>query len=70
MPTAIQAGAYSAVMHYLKAVEAIKSTDGRAVVDQMKKMPGKDDLFGAGIVRQDGRYLHDCSRSWLRSPRN
>ena len=70
MPTAIQAGAYSAVMHYLKAVEAIKSTDGKAVVDQMKKMPGKDDLFGAGIVRQDGRYLHDMFLFRSRSPRS
>ncbi len=68
MPTAIQAGAYSAVMHYLKAVEAIKSTDGRAVVDQMKKMPGKDDLFGAGIVRQDGRYLHDMFLFMVKKP--
>jgi len=68
MPTAIQAGAYSAVMHYLKAVEAIKSTDGKAVVDQMKKMPGKDDLFGAGIVRQDGRYLHDMFLFMVKKP--
>jgi branched-chain amino acid transport system substrate-binding protein len=68
MPTAIQAGAYSAVMHYLKAVEAIKSTDGRAVVDQMKKMPGKDALFGAGIVRQDGRYLHDMFLFMVKKP--
>lgn len=68
MPTAIQAGAYSAVMHYLKAVEAIKSTDGKAVVDQMKKMPGKDDLFGAGIVRRDGRYLHDMFLFEVKKP--
>jgi branched-chain amino acid transport system substrate-binding protein len=68
MPTAIQAGAYSAVLHYLKAVEAIKSTDGKAVVDQMKKMPGKDDLFGAGIVRQDGRYLHDMFLFEVKKP--
>jgi branched-chain amino acid transport system substrate-binding protein len=68
MPTAIQAGAYSAVLHYLKAVEAIKSTDGRAVVDQMKKMPGKDDLFGAGVVRQDGRYLHDMFLFEVKKP--
>lgn len=59
MPTAIQAGAYSATLHYLKAVEAIKSTDGKAVVEQMKKMPGEDVLFGKGNLRQDGRYEHD-----------
>jgi branched-chain amino acid transport system substrate-binding protein len=68
MPTAIQAGAYSAVMHYLKAVEAIKTTDGKAVVDQMKKMPGKDDLFGSGTVRQDGRYLHNMYLFEVKKP--
>ncbi len=68
MPTEIQAGAYSAVLHYLKAVEAIKSTDGNAVVDQMKKMPGEDDLFGAGRLRPDGRYEHEMYLFLVKSP--
>jgi branched-chain amino acid transport system substrate-binding protein len=65
----IQAGAYSATLHYLKAVEAAKSTDGRVVVEQMKKMPGQDDLFGKGQVRQDGRYLHDMYLFAVKTPK-
>jgi branched-chain amino acid transport system substrate-binding protein len=68
MPTMIQAGAYSATLHYLKAVEAAKSTDGKVAVEQMKKMPGEDALFGKGRVRQDGRYLHDMYLFVVKTP--
>ena len=48
-PTMVQAGVYSAVTHYLKAVAALKSAaDGKAVVAQMKAMPTDDPLFGKG----------------------
>jgi branched-chain amino acid transport system substrate-binding protein len=58
MPTMAQAGVYSAVLHYLKAVDALKSDDGTAVIAKMKVMPTDDPLFGKGIVRQDGRKIH------------
>jgi branched-chain amino acid transport system substrate-binding protein len=58
-PSMVHAGVYSAVTHYLKAVEALKSdADGAAVVAQMKKMPTEDKLFGKGSIRQDGRKIH------------
>ena len=58
-PTMIQAGAYSSVIHYLKAVQALKSdTDGAAVIAKMKSMPTQDKLFGAGNIREDGRHIH------------
>jgi branched-chain amino acid transport system substrate-binding protein len=58
-PTMVQAGVYSAVTHYLKAVHALKSdADGAAVVAKMKELPTDDRLFGKGSVRQDGRKLH------------
>jgi branched-chain amino acid transport system substrate-binding protein len=58
-PTMVHAGVYSAVMHYLKAVEALKSdADGAAVVKKMKEMPTDDKLFGKGTVRADGRKIH------------
>jgi branched-chain amino acid transport system substrate-binding protein len=58
-PTMVHAGVYSAVMHYLKAVEALKSdADGAKVVAKMKEMPTDDKLFGKGVVRQDGRKIH------------
>jgi branched-chain amino acid transport system substrate-binding protein len=58
MPTMVQAGVYSAVLHYLKAVEALKSDDGTKVVAKMKEMPTDDTLFGKGTVRADGRKIH------------
>ncbi|HEY6336626.1 MAG TPA: ABC transporter substrate-binding protein, partial [Alphaproteobacteria bacterium] len=58
MPTALQAGAYAATLHYLKAVAASKSGDGRRVVETMKAMATSDPLFGPGSIRADGRALH------------
>jgi branched-chain amino acid transport system substrate-binding protein len=58
-PTMVHAGVYSAVTHYLKAVEALKNdADGKAVVAKMKEMPTDDPLFGKGTVRADGRKIH------------
>jgi len=58
MPTSVQAGVYSATLHYLKAVEALKSDDGPKVIAKMKEMPTDDPLFGKGTVRADGRKIH------------
>jgi len=59
MPNDMQAGVYSAVAHYLKAVAALKdASDGRAVVAKMKEMPTDDPLFGKGKIRIDGRKIH------------
>src|SRR5690606_7952834 len=58
-PSMVHAGVYSAVTHYLKAVEALKSdADGAKVVAKMKEMPTEDALFGKGEIRQDGRKIH------------
>ncbi|HRE13443.1 MAG TPA: ABC transporter substrate-binding protein [Usitatibacteraceae bacterium] len=57
-PSMVHAGVYSSVLHYLKAVAAIKSDDGAKVVAQMKKTPTDDPLFGKGEVRADGRKTH------------
>ncbi|MBM3376063.1 MAG: ABC transporter substrate-binding protein [Betaproteobacteria bacterium] len=67
-PTMIHAGVYSSVLHYLKAVEAIKSDDGTKVIEQMKKMPTDDQLFGKGTIRQDGRKLHPAYLVEVKSP--
>jgi branched-chain amino acid transport system substrate-binding protein len=59
MPTMAQAGVYSAVLHYLKAVEALKSdADGAKVVAKMKELPTDDPIFGKGTIRADGLKLH------------
>jgi branched-chain amino acid transport system substrate-binding protein len=67
-PTMIHAGVYSAVLHYLKAIEAIKSDDGTKVIEQMKKMPTDDPLFGKGVVRADGRKIHPAYLVEVKKP--
>ena len=68
-PTMVQAGVYSAVTHYLKAVSALKSsTDGKAVVAKMKEMPTDDPLFGKGTIRADGRKVHDAYLFEVKKP--
>jgi branched-chain amino acid transport system substrate-binding protein len=69
MPTMVQAGVYSAVTHYLKAVHEMKSdADGAAVVAKMKSMPTDDKLFGKGEIRQDGRHIHPMYLFEVKSP--
>jgi branched-chain amino acid transport system substrate-binding protein len=68
-PSMIHAGVYSAVTHYLKAVEALKNdADGKAVVAKMKDTPTEDKLFGKGTVRADGRKIHDMYLFEVKKP--
>jgi branched-chain amino acid transport system substrate-binding protein len=59
MPSMTQAGNYAAVLHYLKALEALGGNphDGAKVVAKMKEIPTDDPLFGKGPLRADGRRL-------------
>ena len=58
-PTMGHAGVYAGVLHYLKAVAALKSdADGAKVVAKMKELPTDDPLFGKGSIRADGRKIH------------
>jgi branched-chain amino acid transport system substrate-binding protein len=69
MPSMVQAGVYAAVLHYLKAVEALKSdADGRAVVARMKEMPTEDPIFRQGTIRADGRKVHDMFLFEVKKP--
>jgi branched-chain amino acid transport system substrate-binding protein len=68
-PTAIQAGVYAETLHYLKAVDELgTSNDGKAVVEQMKKLPTDDPLFGKGTIRADGRKLHNMYLFEVKKP--
>jgi branched-chain amino acid transport system substrate-binding protein len=67
-PSMVQAGVYSSVLHYLKAVEAAKTDDGTKVVAQMKAMPTDDPLFGKGTIRADGRKLHPAYLVEVKKP--
>ncbi|MSQ65953.1 MAG: ABC transporter substrate-binding protein [Limnohabitans sp.] len=67
-PSMDQAGVYSAVLHYLKAVDAAKTDDGTKVAQKMKDLPTDDILFGKGIVRKDGRKLHPAYLFEVKKP--
>ncbi|MCW2284432.1 branched-chain amino acid transport system substrate-binding protein [Rhodoblastus acidophilus] len=68
-PTMVQAGVYSSVLHYLKAVDALGSpTDGAAVVAKMKATPTDDQAFGKGSIREDGRKIHPAYLLQVKTP--
>jgi branched-chain amino acid transport system substrate-binding protein len=67
-PTMIHAGVYSAVTHYLKAVEALKTDDGSKVIAKMKETPTDDPLFGKGTIRPDGRKVHPAYLFEVKKP--
>jgi branched-chain amino acid transport system substrate-binding protein len=67
-PTMVHAGVYSGVLHYLKAIEALKSDDGAKVVEKMKEIPTDDMVFGKGTIRADGRKLHPAYLFEVKKP--
>jgi branched-chain amino acid transport system substrate-binding protein len=68
MPTQAQAGVYSAVMHYLKAIAATGTDEARAVVTRMKAMPVDDFFARGGKIRADGRMVHDMYLAQVKKP--
>ena len=69
-PTMVQAGIYSSLIHYFKALEALGGNphDGRMVVAKMKELPTDDPLFGKGSIRADGRKIHPAYLFEVKSP--
>jgi branched-chain amino acid transport system substrate-binding protein len=67
-PTMIHAGVYAGTLHYLKAVEALKSDDGPKVIARMKEMATDDPLFGKGTIRADGRKIHPAYLVEVKKP--
>lgn len=68
MPTMIQAGVYSAVTHYLKAIQEAGSDQAKTVVEQMKAMPINDFFAKDGRIRDDGRMVHDMYLARVKTP--
>ncbi len=68
MPTMIQAGLYSATMHYLKAIEATGSDDSQKVMAQMRATPVNDFFAKNGKIRIDGRMVHDMYLFEVKKP--
>ena len=67
-PTANQAGVYSSVLAYLRAVQAADSIEGETVLSAMRKAPIQDALFGSVTVRVDGRAVHDMYIFRVKTP--
>jgi branched-chain amino acid transport system substrate-binding protein len=70
MPSMVQAGVYSGLVHYFKALDAMGGNphDGAKVVAKMKEMPTDDALFGKGTIRVDGRKLHPAYLFEVKKP--
>jgi hypothetical protein len=68
MPTMVQAGQYSSVYHYLKAVKAAGTDDTKKVMAQMKKTPINDFFAKNGQIRVDGRMVHDMYLMQVKKP--
>ncbi|UGX99924.1 ABC transporter substrate-binding protein [Bradyrhizobium quebecense] len=67
-PTMVQAGLYSAVMNYLKAIEKSGTDDGPKVIAQMKDMPIDDFFARNAFLRADGQLIHDMYLVQVKSP--
>lgn len=68
MPTMAQAGVYSAVTHYLKAVDAAGTDDSAKVAAKMREMRVHDIFAADGYIREDGRMVHDMYLAQVKQP--
>ncbi len=68
MPTMVQAGLYSALAHYFKAVEAAGTDATDPVVLKMREMPINDFFAKGGVIRSDGRMVHDMYLAQVKTP--
>ena len=68
MPTMLQAGVYSSVQMYLKAIDALGTDDADAVMAWLRENP-QSDMFGKNMrLRQDGRLMHDMYLLQVKKP--
>lgn len=67
-PSIVQAGVYSSVLHYLKAVSAAATDDGAKVAGQMHAMPVNDAFTHDATIRADGRLLRDLYVTEVKKP--
>jgi branched-chain amino acid transport system substrate-binding protein len=68
MPTMWQAGVYSSVIHYLKAVQATGTDDPLKVAAKMREMPVDDFFARNGHLREDGLMVHDLMLVQVKRP--
>lgn len=68
MPNMIQAGTYSAVLQYLKAVDKAGTDETEAVAKQLHEMPVNDVFTANGKVQADGNMVHDMYLFQVKKP--
>ncbi len=68
MPNSLNVGTYTAVLHYLNAVQAAGTVDGLKVAAAIKAMPINDVMSKNGKVREDGRAIRDTYLYEVKSP--
>jgi branched-chain amino acid transport system substrate-binding protein len=68
MPTMAQAAIYSAIRHYLRAIEAAGTDEAKAVMAKMRDIPVNDFYAKNGRVREDGRMVHDMYFVQVKKP--
>ena len=67
-PTMVQAGVYSSVRHYLKAVAAAGTDEYKAVAAKMRELPIQDPVMHNASIRPDGRVIHDTYLVEVKKP--
>ena len=68
MPTMFQAGVYSAVLNYLRAVRATGSTKAETVRDWLRDKPIEDAFARNGRLLANGRFIHDMLLARIKAP--
>ena len=68
MPTALQAGQYSAVLNYLRAVEKSGSDQAEVVMKTLREMPIQDAFARNAKLRPDGKLIHDTYLVSVKTP--
>jgi branched-chain amino acid transport system substrate-binding protein len=69
MPTMVQAGVYSSLMHYFNAVKAAGSADTSAIMKKMRETPVNDFFTKNGKIREDGLHVHDMFLFEVKDPK-
>jgi branched-chain amino acid transport system substrate-binding protein len=67
-PNSNHASVYSSTLHYLKAVQAAGTDDTAAVMAKMREMPINDMFAKGGVLRPDGRMVHDMYLFQVKKP--
>ena len=68
LPNMQIAGAYSATLHYLKAVQAAGTDDPKTVMAKMRETPINDVMTKNGKLREDGRVIRDMYLFQVKTP--